>query len=124
MNSADAIRKVLEATGKSAYRVSLDLGMMNNYIGTIFSRDRDVTGAKLAQIIGTCGYSLVCVPRETVSDLDPETCFVIDGSSVSTCQKCGKQIDRSDSDSTTIGIGGKSAKLCGDCAREIMDTIA
>lgn len=79
MKTTEAIRRVLEATDTSAYRVSNDLGKVNNYVGNIYNRGTDVKSSTLAKIIGACGYSLVCVPDEVAGNLEDDRCFKVDG---------------------------------------------
>jgi hypothetical protein len=61
MDILDCIRKMIEASGKSARQVSRDLGRSPNYLGATFAHGSDVGASNAARIARLLGWRLAFV---------------------------------------------------------------
>ena len=80
MDTVDAVRKAVDASGKSMRAVSEELGRSSNYVYSSLEQSARKGGglhsATLAGIAGVCGYSLALVPKGK----EPPGSLVIDPS--------------------------------------------
>jgi hypothetical protein len=61
MDILDCIKKMIEASGKSARQVSRDLGRSPTYLGTTFANGSDVGASNAARIARLLGWRLAFV---------------------------------------------------------------
>lgn len=59
MDVTDAIRKIIESSGRSARSVSIEMGRAPTYLATTLGKGSDVGAANLAKIAGAVGWRLV-----------------------------------------------------------------
>lgn len=78
MDTIDAVRGAVGASGKSMRAVSEDMGRSSNYVYSSLEQSQRKGGglhsATLAGIANACGYSLALVPHDQV----PPDALVID----------------------------------------------
>lgn len=58
MNTLDAVRKMINHSGGSAYSVALELGRTHSYVSGMLRRGSVPSGDILAQLAHACGYKL------------------------------------------------------------------
>lgn len=64
MTTLEAVRGMLEASGMSAYRVSLALGRSPNCVSGMLRRGSVPSADLLARIARICGYRLELIPDD------------------------------------------------------------
>lgn len=65
MQSEDLVREVVSDSGKSMYRVSLDMGKSKLYIAQVVHANRLPTIRTMAEICDATGHDLLVRNRET-----------------------------------------------------------
>lgn len=73
MQTFEAIRAMLGASGKSQRGVSIELGRTHNWLNSTLGIAQDTKAGTLAAIAKVCGYELQLVNRDTgdVLTIDP-----------------------------------------------------
>lgn len=79
MQTNDAVKTIMQKTGKSAYAASLDMGRKHSFITTTLKRKGGIGAPVLSDIASACGYRLVLVPDDHMDDVDHMGGIVIDG---------------------------------------------
>lgn len=67
----DLVRYLVEKSGKSASRVSREIGRTSGYIGSIVHRGTIPSAGVLADIAAACGYKLVLVGEADALTIQP-----------------------------------------------------
>ena len=73
MNSVEALRHIVEASGRPKMRISADLGRSSNWLATTLRNAQPPKAPTLAAVADACGYDLQLVRRdggETIT-IDP-----------------------------------------------------
>lgn len=70
MDAKEAVRRMVEASGRSASDVSRSIGKSRNYIGVLIAQGSDPRTRNLARIAHECGYRLVLRNDETNDELE------------------------------------------------------
>lgn len=65
MESKEALRYVVNHSGKSQRAISVELGKVPTYISATFTQGSIPTVETLANVANVCGYDLLLVNRET-----------------------------------------------------------
>lgn len=68
MKAADTIRECSKRAGISFYRIALNLNKNSQYITSMISQNTNPQVNTLAKILNECGYDLVAVPEDEVTD--------------------------------------------------------
>lgn len=75
MNGYKAVYIISKLKGKSLKSIESELGLTRNSISSGAASGSAPNTARLAKMIGTCGYRLVAVPDDVVL---PDDSFIID----------------------------------------------
>lgn len=76
MDTCEAVRQMINRSGRSQYDVSAAIGRSPAYISATLARGSDLQGGTLARIADACGYDLQLVKRdggEVLGRIDPPT---------------------------------------------------
>lgn len=74
MEPVDAIKVIMERSGKTAYALSVSMGRAKQYMGSLISRHTSPRADTLAEIASACGCDLIIRDRTTgemVAMIDP-----------------------------------------------------
>jgi len=109
------IRYLVERSGKSASRVSREIGRTSGYLGSVIHRRTIPSAGVLADIAAACGYALVLVGEgealtvqpvnvSLANDAAPYLGDVIEGTGRNEVQVIGDHVlDPSESDASPFG---------------------
>lgn len=67
MTTSELIRRMIAGSGKSARKVSRDMGQSDNYLSVALARKTCLSADNLARVAEACGYRI-----EAVRDSDGE----------------------------------------------------
>lgn len=67
----DALKHIIEKSGKSARSVSLDIGKSPTYLYTVIGSKNDIGASKLAAVAKACGYKLILKSKDDEITVDP-----------------------------------------------------
>lgn len=68
MKAADAIRKVVDASGVPITHIGPTLGLSLPYVNVISRKSASPRSDTLSKILGVCGYKLCAVPENAVTE--------------------------------------------------------
>ena len=72
MRTTEAMRRMLEQSGKGAVTVSKEIGRDRSYLTSTLNRGNIPSASALAQVARACGYKLVLESDTDRIDIDPE----------------------------------------------------
>lgn len=76
MDAKQALRSLVDNSGKSQRAISRELGKTDNYVSALFSMGRAPGSDLMAAIAQACGYTLALVPHGSTL---PDGSIVLDG---------------------------------------------
>lgn len=76
MDAKQALRSLVDNSGKSQRAISRELGKTDNYVSALFSMGRAPGSDLMAAIAQACGYTLALVPHSSAL---PSGSIVLDG---------------------------------------------
>ena len=68
MDTLQAVRAMLDASGTTAYRAALRLGRSSTYVSGMLNRGSVPSADMLARIAAACGYEMLLVPKDKTLD--------------------------------------------------------
>lgn len=69
MNASDAMRKMIETSGKSGRQVAREIGRSDSFVSSTLAQGVCPRADTLAKVANACGYELVIVPADVASRL-------------------------------------------------------
>ncbi|MDO4796544.1 MAG: hypothetical protein Q4A01_00825 [Coriobacteriales bacterium] len=69
MNPSDAMRAMIEASGKSGRQVAREIGRSDSFVSSTLAQGVCPRADTLAKVAHVCGYQLVAVPADVASRL-------------------------------------------------------
>ena len=72
MRVHEAIRKMLERSGRPAYAVSEEIGLSRSNLSNRLNRRVDIGAGSLAAIARSCGYRLMLIGYGEAIEIDPK----------------------------------------------------
>ncbi|MBR3224385.1 MAG: helix-turn-helix domain-containing protein [Atopobiaceae bacterium] len=73
MNANDAMRAMIEASGKSGRQVAREIGRSESFVSSTLAQGVCPRVDTLARVAEACGYEIVIVPKDVA-------CSLVDGS--------------------------------------------
>ena len=73
MNANDAMRAMIEASGKSGRQVAREIGRSESFVSSTLAQGVCPRADTLARVAEACGYKIIAVPKDVA-------CNLLDGS--------------------------------------------
>lgn len=68
MYAMDALREAAKNSGTALMNIGVSMGYSKQYVNAIITRGSTPKADTLAKMLGVCGYSLVAISSDQVSD--------------------------------------------------------
>lgn len=69
MNANDAMRRMIEASGKSGRQVAREIGRSDSFVSSTLAQGVCPRADTLAKVARACGYEIVAVTKEVANEL-------------------------------------------------------
>ena len=69
MNANDAMRAMIEASGKSGRQVAREIGRSESFVSSTLAQGVCPRADTLARVAEACGYKIVIVPKDVALNL-------------------------------------------------------
>lgn len=69
MNANNAMRAMIEASGKSGRQVAREIGRSESFVSSTLAQGVCPRADTLAMVAEACGYKIVIVPKDVASNL-------------------------------------------------------
>lgn len=69
MNANDAMRKMIEMSGKSGRQVAREIGRSESFVSSSLAQGVRPRADTLARVAQACGYELVAIPKDAANEL-------------------------------------------------------
>ena len=69
MNANDAMRAMIEASGKSGRQVAREIGRSESFVSSTLAQGVCPRADTLARVAEACGYKIIAVPKDVASNL-------------------------------------------------------
>ena len=69
MNANDAMRAMIEASGKSGRQVAREIGRSESFVSSTLAQGVCSRADTLARVAEACGYEIVIVPKNVAGNL-------------------------------------------------------
>lgn len=69
MNPSDAMRRMIETSGKSGRQVAREIGRSDSFVSSTLAQGVCPRADTLAKVAHACGYELVAIPTGVASKL-------------------------------------------------------
>ncbi len=73
MNASDAMRAMIEASGKSGRQIAREIGRSESFVSSSLAQGVCPRADTLAKVAHVCGYELVAIPADIANRLTDTT---------------------------------------------------